>query len=361
MSHIPLRKEADCLNCGATVVGRYCHICGQENTVRHEGFWHMAKHFFYDITHFDTKFFETLKFLLFRPGFLSKEYVNGRRASYLHPVKMYVFTSAVFFLIFFTFISSGSLKVSTETPLTREQRSSMISDLEEEAKTDTATSIKAQLALLKDTSRTVTTNDLIKIAGDDHETTFINFTGAASKFKSVSQYDSTQKLLAPDKRDGWFRRNLKRREIELSQEYGSDPASGIRKLYDGFLHRLPYLLFISLPLFALFLKLLYIRRKEFYYFDHGIFSIHHYIFSFILLLLVFGFQKLYDSFHLGVFNIIAVLLFLSGGFYLYKAMRKFYRQRRAKTIIKFILLNILGFISMLILFAVFVLFSIFQL
>lgn len=360
MSHIPLRKETDCLNCGATVNGRYCHICGQENTVRHEGFWHMAKHFFYDITHFDTKFFETLKLLLFKPGFLSKEYVNGRRASYLHPVKMYVFTSAVFFLIFFTFISSGTLKVSTEAPLTKEQRLSMITDLEEEAKTDTASSIQAQLFLLRDTSRTVTPGDLIKLAGRANFM-FINITGAASKFNSVAQYDSAQKALPKDNKDGWLTRTLKRREIELSQRYGQDPTGGIRKFYDSFLHKLPYLLFISLPIFAMFLKLLYIRRKQFFYFDHGVFSIHHYVFSFILLLFVFGFQELYNWSHAQVFIIIGALLFLSGGFYLYKAMRKFYGQRRGKTIIKFILLNIMGIVSLLLLFAVFVLFSIFQL
>ena len=62
----------------------------------------MATHFFYDITHFDGSFFTTLKDLLFKPGFLTREYMNGRRKSYLHPVRMYVFTSAVFFLVFFS-------------------------------------------------------------------------------------------------------------------------------------------------------------------------------------------------------------------------------------------------------------------
>ena len=44
----------------------------------------------------------SVKYLLFRPGHLSSEYMKGRRASYLHPVRMYVFTSAIFFLIFFS-------------------------------------------------------------------------------------------------------------------------------------------------------------------------------------------------------------------------------------------------------------------
>ena len=120
MSHIPQRKEKDCLNCGAIVQGRFCHVCGQENVVPKESFWHMVIHFFYDITHFDSKFFETLKDLVTKPGFLSKEYMKGRRASYLHPVKMYVFTSAVFFLRFTSLLKSPSDSFPCTSSRTRE-------------------------------------------------------------------------------------------------------------------------------------------------------------------------------------------------------------------------------------------------
>ena len=102
MSHGKERKEKDCLNCGTAVYGRYCHVCGQENAEPKETFFGMVAHFFYDITHFDGKFFTTLKDLLFYPGFLSAEYMKGRRMSYLNPIRMYVFTSAIFFLIFFS-------------------------------------------------------------------------------------------------------------------------------------------------------------------------------------------------------------------------------------------------------------------
>ena len=74
----PLRKETDCLNCGAMVQGRYCHVCGQENTEPKETFWHMVTHFFYDITHFDGSFFVTLKDLFSSPGFLSREYMRAQ-------------------------------------------------------------------------------------------------------------------------------------------------------------------------------------------------------------------------------------------------------------------------------------------
>ena len=101
MSHLPERKEKNCLNCGTEVHGKYCHVCGQENLEPKESFWHLLTHFFYDFTHFDGKFFSTVRYLLSRPGFLTSEYAKGRRASYLHPIRMYVFTSAFFFIIFF--------------------------------------------------------------------------------------------------------------------------------------------------------------------------------------------------------------------------------------------------------------------
>ncbi len=102
MSHLAQRKEKNCLNCGTTVVGKYCHNCGQENVDPKESVWQLLSHFFSDITHFDGKFFSTLKDLLFKPGFLSKEYMNGRRARYLNPIRMYLFTSFIFFLVFFS-------------------------------------------------------------------------------------------------------------------------------------------------------------------------------------------------------------------------------------------------------------------
>lgn len=358
MSHIPQRKEKNCLNCGTIVQGPYCHNCGQENIVPHESFWHMAKHFFYDITHFDSKFFDTLKDLLLRPGFLSKEYVSGRRARYLNPIKMYVFTSAVFFLLFFSlFQDTAAVKTNLDTPMTQEEIAQETDQAELDLKNDSANvKLKEMLQLLRDTTRKVTRADLINYYED-----FTIIDVGTKKFKSVKEYDSVQSQYPASQRDGWLEKRVMRKIVGINEKYRDDPAGGFTKLRDGFLHKLPYLLFVSLPLFALFLKLLYIRRKNFFYFDHGIFSIHHYIFTFILLFVVFALQKLSGWLGMGIFDIAAVFLFLSGGFYLYKSMRKFYGQRRAKTVIKFLLLNIMGFIGMILLFAIFVVFSVFEL
>lgn len=100
MSHQPLRKENDCLNCGTEVLGRFYHLCGQENSITHQGFWLLANHFVYDILHFDGKFFRTVGLLFSHPGFVAKEYGAGKPRRFLDPIRMHLFTSAVFFLAF---------------------------------------------------------------------------------------------------------------------------------------------------------------------------------------------------------------------------------------------------------------------
>ena len=109
MSHRRLRKENKCLNCGAEVIGRFCHECGQENAEAKETIWHLLHHFFSDLTHFDSKLLHTLRYLTLKPGFLSKEYNNGRRVRYVYPLNLYFFTSAIFFLVFSSLVNLGSI------------------------------------------------------------------------------------------------------------------------------------------------------------------------------------------------------------------------------------------------------------
>ncbi|MGZ8538743.1 MAG: DUF3667 domain-containing protein, partial [Flavisolibacter sp.] len=93
MSHQKERTEKNCLNCGTTVAGKYCQVCGQENIVTRESFWSMFRHFIYDILHFDGNFFHTIKYMFTRPGFVARQYAEGKRARYIHPIRMYLFTS----------------------------------------------------------------------------------------------------------------------------------------------------------------------------------------------------------------------------------------------------------------------------
>ncbi|MBI5858702.1 MAG: DUF3667 domain-containing protein [Sphingobacteriales bacterium] len=355
MSHIPHRKEKDCLNCGTIVQGKYCHNCGQENVEPKETFWHMVTHFFYDITHFDSNFFTTVKDLLFKPGFLSKEYMKGRRVSYLHPVRVYVFTSAIFFLLFFSFfVSSESISPRVNKPVSAEQRADYVKELELRLAKDSSNPwLKERIAFAKDSTHALMASDILKF--ELNNGLRINFTG--TNYNSFEEYDSMEKTLPPSKRDGWVVRRLVRMDINIRRKVSENPDEVTKEFVDSVLHRLPYLLLISLPFFALILKLVYLRRKQFYYADHGVFTIHLYVFTFIWLLLFLTLRAIEEKYHWSFIGTLSTILVFVLLFYLFRAMKNFYQQGWAKTFFKFLIVAISSLFMILILLLLFMFFS----
>lgn len=328
-------------------------MCGQENIEPKESVWQLVTHFFQDITHFDGKFFSTLRYLVFRPGFLSTEYMIGRRASYVNPIRMYIFTSAVFFLVFF------SLMHVDEKTLTRGSTMNGKTYPEIEAMDSLAFDAFTRNVNKEDEKPAVPmTREEFKAYFDSSvRQGTIHFTNTG--FVNRAAYDSALKSGA--RKDGWFRRMLIYKQIEINERYKNNPTQGIKEYTNILLHSIPQMFFILLPLFALMLKLLYVRRKEYYYVNHAVFSLHFYIFAFILMLVIFGLGELNESLDWSVISILEFILVLGIFFYLYKAMRRFYTQRRAKTILKFFLLFIMFVIILALLAIVFIVFSVFKL
>lgn len=353
MSHQPERKEKDCLNCGTEVAGRYCHRCGQENVVTHQSFWSLTKHFVYDILHFDGKFFHTIGYIFTRPGFVARQYAEGKRMRYLDPIRMYLFTSAIFFLVFFSINSFNADEETTSGWLSNKERRELAEQYQKRInKKNADTSLRGRIPILLDTSRPLNIDSM----GWRENFTIFGYT----KYRSVPHYDSLQASLPPGERHGWLARAFTKQEIRLNEKYRSGSKAGTI-LLESFLHRLPYLLFVSLPFFALLLKLLYVRRKQFYYSDHAVFTLYHYIFSFILLLLIVGVDSLGDWTDWGVFRFLMAALIIYWPVHLWIQMKNFYRQSRGKTLGKFLLLNMAGLFVLIFLFVIFLLFSIFQL
>jgi hypothetical protein len=87
-----------CDNCGAALRGRFCGECGQRREPPVHSLWHFAKVATEDLTHADSRLWRTLAALLFRPGRLTAEFLAGRRARYLPPVRLYLVLSVAFFL-----------------------------------------------------------------------------------------------------------------------------------------------------------------------------------------------------------------------------------------------------------------------
>ncbi|WP_161596788.1 DUF3667 domain-containing protein [Chitinophaga vietnamensis] len=239
----PLRTDKTCLNCGTEVPERYCSHCGQENAVTHESFGHLLKHFVADIFHYDSQFFSTLKYLFFRPGFLSQEYMAGRRVRYVNPIKLYVFASFLFFFGVFTLPESEP----------RER---------------------------------VTVQEASKLKPDS-----MHIHGFVIDYPTVYAYDSAQLRLPPAKRASATERAFTRRLITLHARYGND----IQKVFLEMLeHNIPKLMFLLLPLFALYMRWMYNKRKWLYA-DHAIFAIHLHAFAYLLFLLAAILAAIFSS------------------------------------------------------------------
>jgi hypothetical protein len=88
-----------CGNCGARLGGAFCHACGQKAVgpdVSLHDFFHEA---FEEFAHVDGTIVQTLRLLLTKPGMLTKEFLNGRRARYVSPLRVYLTCSVLFFAL----------------------------------------------------------------------------------------------------------------------------------------------------------------------------------------------------------------------------------------------------------------------
>jgi hypothetical protein len=354
VSHQPERKEKNCLNCGTIVAGRYCQTCGQENILPKQSFTGIIKHFIYDIFHFDGKFFDTLKQLLFRPGRVPAEYMAGKRVHYLDPMRMYLFTASIFFLVFFSLRDlSNTLHDKGIPRMTRIERNAKAFETATLLRTNPSDSVLYyKLNLLLDTIREISLEPASK--GEPINDSF-DIALRNGHYKMVPERDSV--VFALPVEQSWIEKKIQSRYKAKKEAMGGDDNKAIATLISEFQHKLPYLLFVSLPLFALILKLLYFRRKDFYYSDHAIFTLYHYIFNFILLLFYFGLDELQKWSHWGIFKWLITIVMILWPLYLLIGMKNFYRQRWGKTIVKFLLLDILGFITLLILFLIFIFIS----
>ncbi|WP_157986550.1 DUF3667 domain-containing protein [Chitinophaga alhagiae] len=264
-----LRKDKTCLNCGAEVPERFCSRCGQENVETKESFGHLVSHFFQDITHYDSKLLLTLKNLFFYPGLLTKKYVQGHRADYVNPIRLYVFTSFLFFLLL------GSVNHGENPYLRKKPHEKSAAAQENEKAVVTFSSVEKRL---KDSLATAKPEDSAdyKIAANAMES-FARLQNDTTG-RAAIMYDSLQQLKPEHERDGFFIRNLQRRHFEMRDKYGDNESTVLR---ENMMHHYPKLMFLLLPFFALLLKIVF-RRKDLYYADHAIFAIHIHTFVFMI-------------------------------------------------------------------------------
>lgn len=256
-----LRQDKSCLNCGHPVPDRFCGHCGQENVDTKESFGHLVSHFFQDITHYDSKLLLTLKYLFFYPGRLTKEYISGKRMTFVNPIRLYVFTSFVFFLMI-------GMIGPHEDPYNRHVQDKGRITLDSLGRTSDRLRDSLNTGGLKgnDTSDVRNAADILQIISSD------------SVYNSAQVYDSIQHSLPPELRQDWWERKVTMRMLEMRDKYGMNWGNALKA---KILHHYPKLMFLLLPFFALLLKWFF-GRKTWVYGDHAIFSIHIHTFIFML-------------------------------------------------------------------------------
>ncbi|MEM7430826.1 MAG: DUF3667 domain-containing protein [Pseudomonadota bacterium] len=98
---VPDSESPNCLNCGARLRGQYCGSCGQRSRSRLISLWELVRDAFGDLFELDSRLWKTLIPLLRKPGQLTADYLQGKRARYMPPFRMYLVLSLLFFVVAF--------------------------------------------------------------------------------------------------------------------------------------------------------------------------------------------------------------------------------------------------------------------
>jgi len=329
------RKENDCLNCGAELQGRYCHVCGQENLELKESFGHMMNHAISDYFHFDHQFFHTLKPLLFKPGFLTNEYMGGRRAQYLHPVKMYIFISIVYFLLYF---KTGHDVVNINE--TNDKNPAKTERAIDSTKKAIATNAyipgpaKKQIERDLDKEKANAKKGTTKAKDIDVDNRGPNkWFHPLTKDTSYAQYLASQKKLPEDERTDYFIfRQWNKKVYDYRARYGNQA----REMFmEDIQHNTPKMMFLLLPLFALILRVAFWKNKKFYV-EHLIFSFHFHCFLFLFLGILILLEWFIPANWTAVIGwlVFAELVYIT--WYVFRSLRTVYHRSVFRTITKMI-------------------------
>ena len=288
-----------CANCGSALAGEFCGACGQ----RHEPHLHTVAHFAAEalesISHADSRLWKTLWYLVSRPGFLTREFFEGRRVRYLPPFRLYLVISVVFFL------AVGAPKgpmVELDDDTAAETQEAVPAD-QDRAAPDAAPQAEAKKGLGKRNAMT----------------------------------EFCEEFKAPDPRGNENYARLQAACAEVAEDRGAGLGRAI-------VHNIPKAMFVFLPLLALAMKPLYWRPKR-YYVEHLLFLIHNHAFVFLVL----GVLALLEMIpkvgeHLGLLEF-AIWVYIV--WYLYRGMRNVYRQGRGITIAKYFVVGFAYFCAAL--------------
>jgi len=271
-----LAGSPQCLNCGTELMGPFCHYCGQPDKNFLRFFPVLLRELMEDFLDFDSRFMRTMKPLLFQPGKLTRDYLDGRRFRYTPPLRLYIFSSiACFFLA--AFIASDSIRIHTGG----EDGDAVVTGIQ--IGSDEPEVATALDKLDPETRQKV--DEALEQAKEARATADSEPNGIEIDGKPWDR--ETNPFIIewmPDWVNDWVND-----EIEESPQKGKEIAENPDLIKDKVFDVLPATMFVLLPLVALLFKFWYLFAKK-YYIEHLIFALHNHSFLFVMLFLVMLFN-----------------------------------------------------------------------
>lgn len=352
-------RGPSCLNCShpLELTDKYCSNCSQLNTTKQLSIKDFFQEFLSSIFTYDSRLRYTLKDLLFKPGTITKNYVNGQRLKYANPFRFFLSVSIIFFIIQ-GLINSFGLPTGDSVLKINDTQVKSVADIKEELKKaaennnviiDTDSLTQLLDSIIKEKDSTINISEIINPKKEE-----------ITKFLSEADYDSIQwpnrtinrvlqyqkyynetKIKDPEiALDNLNHKKTKLNKWIYNKNNTLDRALENPYVFANFLMgKIPFFLFFFAPFFAFFFWILY-SRKKYNYMEHLVFIFHILSFVFLALLIC-----LLPGLIFGNNAFIGIILAFIGPFYFYKALRNFYKQNRIITIIKFVILNNIFFIS----------------
>jgi len=234
----------------------------------------------------------------------------GHRVQYLHPVRMYIFISLVYFLLLFK--TSDVVRV--------------------EEKEQTTENVTASLKLATNNSKDVPISQQKTVNKSD--------TIKKVTFKTYEQYLAAQLLLPENKRDNFIQRYMIKKDFGLK---GRDKKEVYEAFAEDLKHNIPKLMFLLLPLFALIIKIAFRNNKKFYV-EHLIYSFHFHCFMFLFLTIIMLLQLLIPVTWLAFSGGVKILAAIVIVWYMYRSLKVCYGRTRLRTITKIIGISVSYFI-----------------
>ena len=314
-----------CENCGAQLHGHWCAQCGQPAIDYRRSFRHVIVDLLNEFLNWDSKFFRTLALLLVRPWKLTNDFLAGHRVRYVHPLRLYLLASILFFFAVNYWAKSIHLQPGK---LTSENRAQIEAALDTQKLTPEQRAKVEQALSMANMPPEVAAIMAAKRKDTTPEETATPQATPTSKATATPLVD-----FGPTKnRSTPFEKWIETRAKEKIGEHGTNLQLFVKTLISN----LPYMMLCCIPLFALVLKILYIRRHIFYI-DHLIYALHIHSFAYVATILIILTTIGSNRVAAGEFaGWIITVLWLTFAMQIFLSIRRVYRQSWVISIFKFI-------------------------